>query len=57
MENKGGLYLENCTISNLVDNREKIYADQFGYLAYAVDPVNAEKLWNISEKMIALVQQ
>ena len=55
LEDKGGLYLENCTISKLAETREKIYTDQFGYLAYAVDPDNAKKLWELSEKLISQI--
>jgi hypothetical protein len=53
LDGKGGLYLENCSISPCFSTKEEVYKNYIGYLSYAVDSNNAEKLWNLSEKMIA----
>jgi hypothetical protein len=53
LDGKGGLYLEDCSISPCFSTREEVYKDFKGYLSYAVDPSSAEKLWDLSEKMIA----
>jgi hypothetical protein len=48
LENKGGLYLENCSIAQpLLDTQ--MYT---GYLPYALDPFNAKRLWEISENWL-----
>ena len=51
-DNKGGLYLENCTVSQLGESREKIFQSMFGYLPYAFNPDRVEKLWNLSEQIL-----
>ena len=52
LEGKGGLCLENCQISKQCDNMSKIFKNMFGFMAYAVDDANADKLWRMSEEMI-----
>ena len=60
LEGKGGLYLEHCQITPIIPDEEVKIAKEtnfqngfpFGYLAYAVDPENAKKLWTVTEEMI-----
>ena len=60
LERKGGLYLEHCQIAPIIPDEEVKIAKEtnfqngfpFGYLAYAVDPENAKKLWTVTEEMI-----
>ena len=40
-------------LSKLEDSRESIFKNnKFGYLAYAVNSENADKLWTISEDFL-----
>lgn len=52
LDGRGGLYLENCTISRQGESREKIYEVMFGYLPYAMNPESVEKLWTLSEQLV-----
>ena len=52
LEGKGGLYLEDCQISKQCDNMSEIFKHMFGFMAYAVDDANADKLWRMSEERI-----
>lgn len=45
---KGGLYLEDCGIADEVP----VGVAEHGYFAWAVDPVAAEKLWDVSEEIV-----
>jgi len=56
LENRGGLYLENCTISKEAANMGEVFASMFGFLAYALDEKNAEKLWTLSEELLKNTQ-
>jgi len=48
LQGRGGLYLEDCGIADAAtDGSEK------GYLPYALDPVAAERLWQISLELVA----
>ena len=50
LDNKGGLYCENCDVANLAGGSpEERY---FGVRDWAVDPSEAEKLWHCTEKML-----
>ena len=49
LENKGGLYFENCNESPVVVQRTP---DYHGVAAYALDPANAERLWRTSLEWI-----
>jgi len=49
LEGVGGLYLEDCAVA-APWTEEKPYA---GYMPYALDPDNAERLWSVSEQLIA----
>jgi NAD(P)-dependent dehydrogenase (short-subunit alcohol dehydrogenase family) len=49
-ESKGGLYLEDFSISEPVATTVSEYPK--GYYAYALDPENAKKLWNVSEELL-----
>ena len=51
LENKGGLYLENCSIAEKKSVAD-VYKDFSGLVEYAIDPVKADKLWELSEKLI-----
>jgi hypothetical protein len=53
LDGKGGLYLEDCSISRCYPTKEEALKDFKGYLSFALDSNNAEKLWNLSEKLIA----
>ncbi|CAF4964265.1 unnamed protein product, partial [Rotaria sp. Silwood1] len=49
LDKHGGEYLEDCAISQGVNSKE-IYA---GMGAHAIDMEAAERLWKLSEKMVA----
>jgi len=51
LDGKGGLYLEDCVVSIQKESQEEIFKTMFGYLKFAVDPENASKLWDLSEKL------
>ena len=51
LENRGGLYLENCSISSET-TKEEAFKNFTGYLPHAMNPENAKKLWEISEKWV-----
>ncbi|MCX5284995.1 oxidoreductase [Streptomyces sp. NBC_00198] len=58
LEGLGGVYCENCDISPLVpeEDREAWLRDEkapAGVLAYAVDPEQAARLWELSERLTA----
>lgn len=46
LEGVGGLYFEDCAQAKLVAQRPTDFSG--GYAAYALDPENAERLWNVS---------
>jgi NAD(P)-dependent dehydrogenase (short-subunit alcohol dehydrogenase family) len=51
LDNKGGLYCENCDVANLAGGSpEERY---FGVRDWAVDSDEAKKLWHSTEKMLA----
>jgi NAD(P)-dependent dehydrogenase (short-subunit alcohol dehydrogenase family) len=51
LDNKGGLYCENCDVANLAGGSpEERY---FGARDWAVDSDEAKKLWHSTEKMLA----
>lgn len=52
LDGKGGFYLENCNFSVEKDNAAEIMKTMTGYLSYAVNQENVEKLWVLSEKII-----
>ncbi|MES2388676.1 MAG: SDR family NAD(P)-dependent oxidoreductase [Bacteroidota bacterium] len=52
----GGVYCENNNISRVVSpekmaERKTDEQGQYGVLAYAVDPANADRLWTLSEQL------
>ena len=47
LENKGGLYLEDCAIAKQT-TAEKSLTIYEGYMEYAVNKANALKLWDMS---------
>ncbi len=49
LEGKGGLYLEDCSIGELVEPTGGLGA---GYLAYAMDAEAADRLWAFSESLV-----
>jgi NAD(P)-dependent dehydrogenase (short-subunit alcohol dehydrogenase family) len=49
LEGVGGKYLEDCAIAKPWSQN----APMSGVLPYALDPVSAERLWTLSEEMIA----
>lgn len=50
-DSKGGLYLEDCKISEETD-RDSCMVNQLGYLPYIYNQENAKRLWELSEKLI-----
>lgn len=48
LQGRGGLYLEDCGIADAASD-----ASEKGYLSYALDPVAAERLWQISLDLVA----
>jgi NAD(P)-dependent dehydrogenase (short-subunit alcohol dehydrogenase family) len=50
LEGVGGRYFEDCNEAPLVDRRGK--RGQGGVAPYALDPANAERLWELSLKLI-----
>ncbi|MGC7873337.1 oxidoreductase [Desulfosporosinus sp. SYSU MS00001] len=59
LNSMGGLYCENCDIAPLMQeiNGTTSMGDATrltGVRPYAIDPVSAEKLWSLSEKLIGL---
>jgi NAD(P)-dependent dehydrogenase (short-subunit alcohol dehydrogenase family) len=48
LEGRGGLYLEDCHVAAVNDAPDALD----GVKAYAVDPENAERLWEVSEKLV-----
>jgi hypothetical protein len=51
LEGVSGLYFEDCNQAQQVTRRPTDFTG--GYAAYAVDPSNAERLWDLSLKLIA----
>jgi hypothetical protein len=51
LEGVSGLYFEDCNQARQVSRRPTDFTG--GYAAYAVDPGNAERLWDLSLKLIA----
>lgn len=49
LEGVGARYLENTGDAKIVDARTPDYT---GVAAYALDPVNAERLWNVSQSLV-----
>jgi NAD(P)-dependent dehydrogenase (short-subunit alcohol dehydrogenase family) len=49
LEGRGGLYLENCAIGE--EHRPE--NPMVGYKPYALDPVAADRLWNMTERWLA----
>jgi NAD(P)-dependent dehydrogenase (short-subunit alcohol dehydrogenase family) len=51
LEGVGGLYLENCSVGH-VATLNQIETLPLGFLAYALDESNAEKLWDFSINLL-----
>ena len=51
LEGVSGLYFEDCNQAQQVSKRPTDFTG--GYAAYAVDPSNAERLWDLSLKLVA----
>ena len=54
LEGIGGRYFEDCNEAPVVDPRTT-KDPAYGVAPYALDPQNAERLWDISERLIAQV--
>jgi NAD(P)-dependent dehydrogenase (short-subunit alcohol dehydrogenase family) len=50
LEGIGGRYFDDCNEAPVVDHRD---ADASGVAAYALDPANAQRLWDVSEALLA----
>ena len=48
LEGRGGLYLEDCHVAAVNDAADALD----GVKSYALDPQNAERLWEVSEKLV-----
>jgi NAD(P)-dependent dehydrogenase (short-subunit alcohol dehydrogenase family) len=48
LEGRGGLYLEDCHVAAVNDAPDALS----GVMPYALDPENAERLWEVSEKLV-----
>ena len=48
----GGKYCENCHVGKIVPDDVTITAVSEGLRGYAVDPTNAQALWEKSEEMV-----
>jgi NAD(P)-dependent dehydrogenase (short-subunit alcohol dehydrogenase family) len=48
LEGRGGLYLEDCHVAAVNDAPDALD----GVKSYALDPGNAERLWELSEKLV-----
>ena len=48
VEGRGGLYLEDCHVAAVNDAPDALD----GVKSYALDPENAERLWEVSEKLV-----
>jgi NAD(P)-dependent dehydrogenase (short-subunit alcohol dehydrogenase family) len=50
LEGIGGRYFEDCNEAPTVDQRD---ADGTGVASYALEPANAQRLWDVSEALLA----
>ena len=48
LEGRGGLYLEDCQVAAVNDAPDALD----GVKSYALDPDNAERLWEVSETLV-----
>jgi NAD(P)-dependent dehydrogenase (short-subunit alcohol dehydrogenase family) len=48
LEGRGGLYLEDCHVAAVNDAPDALS----GVMSYALDPQSAERLWEVSEKLV-----
>jgi NAD(P)-dependent dehydrogenase (short-subunit alcohol dehydrogenase family) len=48
LEGRGGLYLEDCHVAGVNDAQGAVD----GVKSYALDPENAERLWQVSEQLV-----
>lgn len=51
LEGRGGLYLEKCRIAETL---QESHGQEDGVMSYALDPVAADKLWDLSERLTKL---
>mgnify|MGYP001354210425 CR=1 FL=1 len=49
LEGRGGLYLEDCAIAKPWTSEQPFS----GYMPYALDPANADRLWALSEDLLS----
>ena len=48
LEGRGGIYLEDCHVAAVNDTPNALD----GVKTYAIDPRNAERLWELSERLV-----
>lgn len=53
LEGVGGRYFEDCHEATVVGNRSESEGGRHGVAAYALDPSNAERLWELTECLLA----
>jgi len=52
LEEKGGLYLENCAVGKEINDKDELTRTMSGYMSFATSKEGADRLWEISENLI-----
>jgi hypothetical protein len=53
LEGVGGRYFEDCNEVAVIHRRDKDVRHSHGVAAYAVDPDNAYRLWEVSSRLVS----
>jgi NAD(P)-dependent dehydrogenase (short-subunit alcohol dehydrogenase family) len=53
LEGVGGRYFEDCNEADVIHRRDKDVRHSQGVAAYAVDPDNAHRLWEVSSRLVS----
>jgi NAD(P)-dependent dehydrogenase (short-subunit alcohol dehydrogenase family) len=53
LEGVGGRYFEDCNEADVIHRRDKDVRHSQGVAAYAVDPDNAYRLWEVSSRLVS----
>ncbi len=59
LDGKGGVYCENCDIApparkEVAESKPAVTPGSLGVVSHAVDPVAAERLWALSERLVGI---
>ena len=54
LENKGGLYLEDCRLADKKNSMAEVFKTMDGYLEHATNTESASKLWELSCELIKI---